>query len=82
MNKNWSKNSWRKCNIRQQPIYDDAKEVVEVEEKIKKLYHEISYVSQNIISRIACRFGFHAVALSRTLEKRSTMKNSYQRIKL
>ena len=37
MNKNWSKNSWRKCNIRQQPIYDDAKEVVEVEEKIKKL---------------------------------------------
>ncbi len=37
MDKNWNKDTWRKLNIRQQPIYEDQSSLKTVEEKIERL---------------------------------------------
>ena len=37
MTVNWKKESWRKLNIRQQPMYEDLKSLKEIEDKIEKL---------------------------------------------
>ncbi len=37
MTVNWNKESWRKLNIRQQPMYEDLKSLKEIEDKIEKL---------------------------------------------